>query len=188
MASPVDKAKSPSASPKGKEKSPSTSPRHSPAQSVGVATPLAGLVAGDAENPVPVQVDVSVSKIGCGYPCHVCPCHCVVRQLEAPLSWRMRRDERREKKRKKKTTRREETVPGDGVSSHNRLHVPGTRPTHIPMTRQTPTRRMALIKILPTPAPSHPPSTITSTRMGVVTTPTERASTCCPTTRRSRSG
>lgn len=59
MATPIDQAKSPSTSPKGKEKSPSVSPRHSPSQSAGPMTPLAGLVAGDADNPVPVQVDVS---------------------------------------------------------------------------------------------------------------------------------
>ncbi|PTB77300.1 hypothetical protein M440DRAFT_1390647 [Trichoderma longibrachiatum ATCC 18648] len=59
MASPVGRAKSPSTSPRGKEQSASASasPRHSPSQSAGVATPLAGLVAGDADNPVPVQVD-----------------------------------------------------------------------------------------------------------------------------------
>lgn len=63
MASPIDNAKSPSTSPKGKEKSPSVSPRHSPSQSAGPMTPLAGLVAGDADNPVPVQVDVSTAII-----------------------------------------------------------------------------------------------------------------------------
>ena len=62
MASPVARGKSPSTSPRAKEQSASASgsPRHSPSQSAGAATPLAGLVAGDADNPVPVQVDVSV--------------------------------------------------------------------------------------------------------------------------------
>lgn len=47
------------ASLKGNGVSPSGTPLQSPSRSAGVATPLAGPVAGDAENPVPVQVDVS---------------------------------------------------------------------------------------------------------------------------------
>lgn len=66
------------ASLKGNGVSPSGSPLQSPSRSAGVATSLAGPVAGDAENPVPVQVDVSrksptaIPQLSASFPTREC--------------------------------------------------------------------------------------------------------------------